>query len=219
MGRELTTILAADVVGDSPVADESGTEIETASNFEETLADCIGRYQGRVADVSADIRLLAGFLNASDAVGCGVEIQRDLADRNEVVPATRQTRLRIGVNHETLPPDGEPWTGDDENSVARLVALAEPGGICISRSVYDEVRSRLKLPYDTNPDRKHAAFTCQEIRRKWDELNLLESSAVTIGPAALIGQPGDSSSAAVSHDVGSSLIDKLKFWRTRPRGQ
>lgn len=209
MPPELTTILGTDIVGDRLTADERDTEPAVLSNIEEILADCVVRFHGRVVNFSVETCLLAEFSNTLDAVGCAVEIQRDLADRSEIVPASRQTRLRIGVNHETLPPGGETSAIDKGDSVARLVALAEPGGICISRTVYDEVRSHLKLQYDTKRDPKHTAFLCQEIRQKWDELNLLELSAVRIGPAELIGESSNGATVRAPFKYANGLIHKI----------
>lgn len=210
MSHNLTAMLAADLVGyDGIKADDRDAAAKMLSDFEEVFADHIDRHHGCALNTAAEALFLASFSSAVEAVGCAVELQRDLADRSRSVPATYETRCRIGVNHENLSPGAEAATCDEGTSVGRLVALAEPGGVCISRTVYDEVRFRLKLQYDTKRDPGHTAFSCGEIRKKRNELNLLEASVVRIGPAALLDEPGKVARSRVPFKDARDLIHKI----------
>ena len=160
MSRELTIIFAAEVVrSDYSPADDRYTTNDVLSAYEGILADCVQRHHGRTIEGSSVSGLLAGFSNAFDALSCAVEIQRDGVDKIETSSAAVPLRLSIGVNHEVLPNEGKIRSCNEDNDVARLVALAEPGGICISRTVYDEVRFKIKLPYMTERDPVHTAYS------------------------------------------------------------
>lgn len=200
-------ILAADVVGyEGPKA---GLGVAILSEFGQVFARHVDQHHGCRLNTRPETTFLATFPSALEGVGCAVGLQRDLADRSNTVPSTRQMRLCIGVNHEGLSTRGEASASDEDSSVVRLVALAEPGGICISRTVYDEVRYQLELQYDTKRDSKHTAFVCQEIRLKWSELNLLESSAVRINPAALVGESGNIATARGRREA-MHLVHRVK---------
>ncbi len=100
--------------------------------------------RGKSADAKGDA-ILAEFASAVNAVACAVEVQSQLAERNASLPADRKMRLRIGVNlGDVIVKDGTVY-GDGVNIAARLEALAEPGGICVSRMVYDNIRNKLPL--------------------------------------------------------------------------
>ena len=149
------------------------------------LVEIIGRHEGEVIDVDGEGWLVARFRDALTGTRCAVAIQRASKGQGKESPPLQLARLHIGLNHETPPNPGEIWPTEKDNTVDRLVALAEPGGICLSRTIYDEIRFHIELPFDTRRDPKHTAFLCQEIRRKFDSLNLLEAGAVRIGAAGL----------------------------------
>jgi len=135
--RKLTAILSADVAGYSRLMGEDDiATVRTLGQCREIIADCIGQYRGRVVDSPGD-NILAEFISAVDAVQCAVEIQHGLADCNAKVPDDRKMQYRIGVNLGDVIQEGEKIYGDGINLAARLEALAEPGGICISGIVYD----------------------------------------------------------------------------------
>lgn len=201
-------ILAAKLARhDGPGAGSAGIEMEVRSDFEQVVADHIDRHHGRVLDAADKASFPATFPSAVEAVACAVELQRDLAERGERVPASRQVRCRIGVDY--VAPTGEVSMCDEGANVVRLAALAEPGGVCMSRAVYDEVKSQLKLRYDTNRDPAHSAFTCGDIRRKRNDLNLLEASAVRIGEAALMDEPGTVGSSRALVKGARDLVHKF----------
>jgi adenylate cyclase len=146
--RKLTTIMCADVSGYSRLmeADEAGT-LATLKLYRDAMGGLIERHRGRLVSTSGD-SLLADFASVVEAVQCAVEIQRELANRNRSVADARRMQFRIGINLGDVMVEAGDLYGEGVNVAARLEALAEPGGICISRSVYDQVRNRLTLGYD-----------------------------------------------------------------------
>jgi adenylate cyclase len=146
--RRLTAILSADVEGYSLLMreDEEAT-IRTLKTYRTAMRNLIQRYRGRVVDSPGD-NILSEFSSVVDAVNCAVEIQRELAERNSELPHERRMRFRIGVNLGDVVEDGERIYGDGVNIAARMEGLAEGGGICISGTVYDQVKHKLGLEYE-----------------------------------------------------------------------
>jgi|Deesub1362A_J573_1020465.scaffolds.fasta_scaffold00689_17 TolB-like protein/Tfp pilus assembly protein PilF len=146
--RKLTAILSADVKGYSRLMreDEEAT-IRTLTSYRTAMADLIEQFRGRVVDSPGD-NLLAEFTSVVDAVNCAVEIQRELAERNAELPEDRRMQFRIGVNLGDVIEEGERIYGDGVNIAARMEGLAEAGGICISGTVYDQVKHKLGLEYE-----------------------------------------------------------------------
>ena len=146
--RKLTAILCADVAGYSRLmgADEEAT-IETLTAYRKVFTSRIKKHRGSVVDAKGDA-ILAEFASVVDAVGSAVEIQRELAEKNAGLPNDRRMDFRIGINlGDVVVKDGVIY-GDGVNIAARLESLAEPGGICISRPVHDQVKSKLKLEFE-----------------------------------------------------------------------
>src|ERR1700752_2986071 len=145
--RKLTAILSADVKGYSRLmsADEV-TTIRTLASYRERMTALIGQYRGRVIDSPGD-NLLAEFASAVDAVQGAVEIQRELKQRNEALPAEQRMEFRIGINVGDVIVEGERIYGDGVNIAARLEGLANGGGICISSAVYEQVENKLSFTY------------------------------------------------------------------------
>jgi adenylate cyclase len=145
--RKLTVILSADVKGYSRLmgADEEGT-LRTLTAYREIMSAFIQQHQGRVVNAPGDA-LLAEFESVVDAVKSAVEIQQELAKRNEKLPAERRMEYRMGINLGDVMVDGEAIYGDGVNIAARMESLADGGGICISGTVYDQVKNKLPLGY------------------------------------------------------------------------
>ena len=146
--RKLTAILVTDVVAYSRLMgdDPEGT-LQTLTEYREVFSDKTQEYKGRVVNAPGD-SLLAEFPSVLDSVSCAVDIQRELAERNQELPDTRRMDFRIGVNlGDVLVKDGDLY-GDGVNIAARLESLAEPGGICISGKAFEEVKNRLPLHYE-----------------------------------------------------------------------
>jgi len=146
--RKLTTILAADVTGYSRLMgeDEPGT-LATLKSYRESMAGFIASHRGRVVNTAGD-SLLAEFASVVEAVQCAVAIQRELAARNEVLSPGRRMQFRIGLNLGDVMVEGDDLFGEGVNIAARLQAVAEPGGICISGMVFDQVKNKLSIGYD-----------------------------------------------------------------------
>jgi adenylate cyclase len=146
--RKLTTILCADVHGYSRLMeqDEAAT-LATLRVYRDAMDGLIARHRGRIASTAGD-SLLADFPSVVEAVQCAIEIQQELAGRNRSLPDGRRMAFRIGINlGDVMLHDGDLY-GEGVNVAARLEALAEPGGICISRTVYDQVRNKLTVGFD-----------------------------------------------------------------------
>jgi adenylate cyclase len=142
--RRLTAILAADVAGYSRLmgADEEGTHERLKAHLRDLVEPKIAEHRGRIVKNTGD-GLLAEFASVVDAVRCAVEVQRGMAARNAETPEDKRITFRIGINLGDVIVEGEDIFGDGVNVAARLEALAEPGGICVSRVVRDQVRDKL----------------------------------------------------------------------------
>jgi len=147
--RRLAAILAADVAGYSRLmgADEEGTLERLKAHRRQLVDPKIAEYRGRIVKTTGD-GMLVEFPSVVDAVRCAAEIQRAMVDRTADVPDPRRIAFRIGVNLGDIMADGRDIYGDGVNIAARLEALAEPGGICISRVVRDQIRDKLPYPFE-----------------------------------------------------------------------
>jgi len=147
--HRLTAILAADVEGYSRLmgADEEGTHERLQTHFRELIDPKIGEHSGRVVKYTGD-GLLAEFPSVVDAVRCAAEWQRGMLGREPGVSEERRIRFRIGVNLGDIIAEGGDIFGDGVNVAARLEGLAEPGGICVSGRVHEEVRDKLRYEFD-----------------------------------------------------------------------
>jgi adenylate cyclase len=147
--RKLTAILSADVEGYSRLMgeDEDGT-IRTLTAYRELMATLIQKHRGRVVDSPGD-NLLAEFGSVVDAVRCAVEIQEELRVRNAELPENKRMQFRIGINLGDVVQEEERIYGDGINIAARVEGLAEGGGICISGTVYDSIKNKLSLTYES----------------------------------------------------------------------
>jgi len=153
--RRLTAILAADVAGYSRLmgADEEGTHERLQAHFRERVHTKVAEHRGRIVKNTGD-GFLADFQSVVDAVRCAVEVQRSMDDREPEVPEERRIRFRIGVNLGDVIVEEHDIFGDGVNVAARLEALAEPGGICVSRVVRDQVRDRLDYTFEDLGDQQ-----------------------------------------------------------------
>src|SRR2546428_9753549 len=148
MERKLTAILSADVKGYSRLMgeDEEAT-IRTLTAYREIMTTLIQQQHGRVVDSPGD-NLLAEFASVVDAVRCAMEIQQALHTKNADLPAQRKMEFRIGINLGDVVIEGERLYGEGVNIAARVEGLAEPGGLCISGAVYEQVKTKLALSYE-----------------------------------------------------------------------
>ncbi len=146
--RKLAAIFYADVAGYSRLTgqDEEGTH-RALSACLDGLTAAIERHGGKVLHYAGDA-VLADFPSVVDALNCGVDIQRDLNERNAPLPEERRLQFRVGINLGDVIVDRSEIYGDGVNVAARLESLADPGGICISGTVYDAVGNKLPLAYE-----------------------------------------------------------------------
>ena len=145
--RKLAAILSADVKGYSRLmGDDEEATVRTITAYREVMRAIINSHRGRVVDAPGD-NLLAEFASAVDAVECATKIQDALEEKNRDLPEQRRMIFRIGINIGDVIVDGEAIYGDGVNIAARLESLADPGGICISGTVYDQVKRKLTLGY------------------------------------------------------------------------
>jgi adenylate cyclase len=141
--RKLSGILSADAVGYSRLMQEDeASTILTLADSKELMAHLIEKYRGRVVDAPGD-NLLAEFGSVVDATECAVKIQQELKTKNAQLPDNRKMPFRIGVNLGDVVEEAGRIYGDGVNIAARLEGLAQPGGICISRTAYDDSRCRI----------------------------------------------------------------------------
>ncbi len=146
--RRLAAILSADVVGYGRLraADESGT-VRHITAYREQVGAFVREHRGRLVDFSGDC-FLAEFSSPVDAATCAAEIQRELKEENVGRPEDHRMQFRIGIHLGDVRVEGERIFGDGVNIAARLEALAEPGGICVSSKVRDEIESQLEFGYE-----------------------------------------------------------------------
>jgi class 3 adenylate cyclase/pimeloyl-ACP methyl ester carboxylesterase len=147
MNRRLAAILAADIAGYSRLmADDEEATVRALKAHQAAILPLVGRYGGRIIDTAGD-GILAEFASVVNAAECAVEIQTVMATRNEPVRESRRMRFRIGINLGDVIHDDARIYGDGINVAARLENIAEPGGICISRQVFDQVSRALKADF------------------------------------------------------------------------
>ena len=151
--RKLAAILSADFAGYSRLmgVDEAGT-LATLSAHREVVDELIRQRNGRIASTAGD-SVLAEFPSVMEAVQCGVEIQQAMAARNADLSEERKMLLRIGINVGDVMVKDEDVFGDGVNVAARLQGLAEPGGICISRAVRDQLRDKSPFVFEDQGER------------------------------------------------------------------
>lgn len=169
--RRLAAILAADVVGYSRLMgqDEAGTLVVLKARRKEVLGPIVARHRGRIFKVMGD-GLFIEFASAVKAVQCAVELQQGMAAANSGLPDDRLIILRIGVNLGDVMIEGSDLYGDGINIAARLEAVADPAGICISAKVYEEVQNKLNFAFEDLGERqlKNIATAVRAYRVGWE---------------------------------------------------
>jgi adenylate cyclase len=147
--RRLCAILAADVAGYSRLmgVDEDGTLTALTAHRRELIDPAVAEHAGRIVKTTGD-GLLAEFASVVDAVRCAIKIQRGMAERNHAVPTDRRLAFRIGLNlGDVIVHNGDLY-GDGVNIAARLEAMAEPGGICVSASAHEQAQYKIAVRFE-----------------------------------------------------------------------
>ena len=145
--RKLCAILSADVKGYSRLmgADEEAT-VRTITDYRGVFVECVGQHRGRIVDTPGD-NILAEFASVIDALKCALHIQKNIQARNAALSEDRRMEFRIGINLGDVIQEETRIYGDGVNIAARIEGLANPGGICISRSAYDQVKNKLNVGF------------------------------------------------------------------------
>jgi adenylate cyclase len=146
--RKLTAILSADVKGYGRLMGENEAEtVKTLTAYRKIMGELTQQHRGRIIDSPGD-NILAEFASVVDAVQCAVAAQNEFKARNAELPENRRMEFRIGVNlGDVIEEEGRIY-GDGVNIAARLEAIADPGGICISKTAFDHIESKLPLGYE-----------------------------------------------------------------------
>jgi TolB-like protein/class 3 adenylate cyclase len=217
VGRRLSAIVAADVVGYSRLMglDEVGTA-RTLREHRAVIDAIVARHGGRLVKTTGDGVLLE-FSSVVDAVECAVAVQTAMHQRNEGVPTDRRMLLRIGINVGDILIEGDDILGDGVNVAARLEGIAEPGGICISSSAYDQVRDKVATEFvdmgDQNlkninrPIRAYAIGPKAHVDRPTPSLSSGPRLSIVVLPFANIG--GDPEQEYFVDGVTESLTTDL----------
>jgi len=184
--RKLSGILSADAVGYSRLMqeDEAAT-IRTLEDSKSLMRKLIEQFKGIVVDAPGD-NLLAEFGSVVDATECAVKIQKELKAKNAELPDNRKMPFRIGVNLGDVVEESDRIYGDGVNIAARLEGLADPGGICISRTAYDHVKNKLELGYEYLGE--HSVKNISEPVRVYRVLMEPEAAGRVIGEKRFLGK-------------------------------
>jgi len=146
--RKITAIMSADVVGYSKLmGDDEAATVKTLENYKNVMSALIEQHRGRVIDSPGD-NMLSEFASVVDAVQCAVAIQKELKSRNSELPENRVMQFRIGINLGDVIHEEDRIYGDGVNIAARLESLADPGGICVSKTAFDHIETKLPLGYE-----------------------------------------------------------------------
>jgi len=228
--RRLAAILAADVAGYSRLmgADEEGTHERLQAHLRELFEPKIKEHRGRIVKNTGD-GLLAEFASVVEAVRCAVGVQRGMVARDPDVPEERRIRFRIGVNLGDVIVEQDDIFGDGVNVAARLEALAEPGGICISRMVRDNVRDKLDYTFEDLGEqqvkniarpvrlyrvRDHVVPAQQHSRASPQPLSLQDKPSVAVLPFTNIS--GDQEQEFFADGITEDIITLFAGWGAFP---
>lgn len=202
--RKLTAILSADVEGYSLLmGDDEESTIRTLDRYRQTMKMLIEQHRGRVVDATGD-NLLAEYASVVDAVNCAATIQQKLAELNAGLPEKRKMQFRIGVNLGDVVEEGDRIYGDGVNIAARIEGLAVGGGICISGTAYDQVKSKLVFGYEYTGE--HTVKNIKEPVRVYRVLMEPEAAGKLIGETKSMLRRWSLASAVIVLVIGATAI-------------
>ena len=177
--RKLSTILSADVAEFSRLMGEDEEQtLKTFRGHKKVFESLVATHRGRIFNTAGDA-ILAEFASAVEAVRCATDIQAALRTRNDRLPPSRQVRFRMGINLGDVMEQGQDLMGDGVNVAARLQTAAEPGGICISGSVHDQVRNKLSLGFLSLGEKSY-----KNIQHPVRTFSITETEGVGVLPSA-----------------------------------
>src|SRR5882724_10558170 len=183
MERRLAAILAADVVGYSRLMehDEAGTLAALKSRRREILQPAVSKHHGRIVKLMGD-GVLVEFASAVSAVTCAMDLQEAMDVANRDIPEDRRIVLRVGINLGDVMVEGSDLYGDGVNIAARLEALAEPGSVLVSHTVFSHVKGKSKLAFEDLGE--------QKLKNMAEPVRLYRvSDATAPAPHAAVGKP------------------------------
>ena len=184
--RKLIAILSADVAGYSRLmGDDEAATVSTLKSHRNLISENVLAHQGRVIDSPGD-NILAEFGSIVDAVSCAVTIQEGLHEQNDKLPENRKMQFRIGVNLGDVIQDGNRIYGDGVNISARVEGLADPGGVAISGTAFDNIRNKLDYGYQFSGE--HAVKNIANPIRVYKVLTAPEFSGKIIGEKQFLGR-------------------------------
>ena len=207
--RRLAAILAADVAGYSRLmgADEEGTHERVQAHLRELVNPKITEHRGRIVKNTG---FLAEFPSVVDAVRCAVEIQRGMVERNATALLEKRIEFRIGINLGDVIVEEHDIFGDGVNVAARLEALAEPGGICLSRVVHDQVRDKLDFGFEDMGEQQVKNIARPVRVYAWRLEAIADLPAATVPHAASISQPAAAPRLSIVVLPFTNLSDDLE---------
>jgi adenylate cyclase len=212
--RRLAAILAADVSGYSRLmgVDEEGTHERLSAHRRHLVDPKINEHHGRIVKNTGD-GVLVEFASVVDAVRCAAEIQRAMIDQDPEIAEDRRIRFRVGINLGDIIVDGDDIFGDGVNIAARLEALAQPGGICISRVVRDQIRDKLPHAFQDMGDQnvKNIARPVRVYAMSADAVASLPEVATAVRPI--------SAPRGMAARIASMVGGGIAGWRARADGK
>jgi len=214
--RRLAAILAADVAGYSRLmgADEEGTLARLKGHRRDLLDPKIAEHRGRIVKTTGD-GLLAEFASVVDALRCAVEVQRTMVERNSGLPPEQRIEFRLGLNVGDVVIEAGDIYGDGVNVAARLEALADPGGICVSGRVQEDARGKLDLAFDDLGDQrlKNIAWPVRVHRVRLDGKRTVPQPAmadkVSVAVLPFANMSGDPDQEYFSDGISEDIITDL----------
>jgi len=199
--RQLAAVVAADIAGYSRLmgVDEEGMLERLKACRRELIDPGVARHRGRIVKTTGDGFLLE-FSSPVEAVRWVVEMQQGMTERNADVADDRRILFRVGINLGDVIVDDNDLYGDAVNIAARLETLAEPGGVCISRTVHDQIRDRLAFAFEDMGEQsvKNIARPVRAYRLGPDAISALPGSAALAAPLPAASVPAETGAPRLS---------------------
>ena len=199
--RKLTAVFSADVAGFSRLmGDHEAATVETLEAYKQVMYALIRQHRGRVIDSPGD-NLLAEFASVVDAVQCALAVQKELQARNAALPENRRMQFRIGINLGDVIEEQGKIYGDGVNIAARLEALADPGGICISKTAFDHIETKLPLGYEYIGEQ-----SVKNISRPIPAYKVLMEPRVSVARKEVRPPPADTTALSVPEEKSLAVL-------------
>jgi TolB-like protein/class 3 adenylate cyclase/tetratricopeptide (TPR) repeat protein len=220
--RRLSAILAADVTGYSRLMglDEEGTLAQLKAHRHALIDPKIAEHRGRIVKTTGD-GMLVEFASVVDAVRCAVDVQQGMIERNGEVPQDKQIQFRIGVNVGDIIIEGGDIFGDGVNVAARLEGIAEPGGICVSSRVLEDIRGKINIDFEdlgeqqlkniVRPIRVYRAWLREDLPAPMPTLALPDKPSIAVLPFQ--NMSGDPEQEYFADGVVEDIITALSRFR------